>query len=367
MKTLKTALVAAGVMAAALVGPTDHAAEAKEYLLTGAKPNKLVLVDTKARKVEKMIEIPGPGVAPWIINPSPDGKVAYVLTNHNESVVGVDLDTGKEVFRTDLSQPEVRNKIMPMVELSPDGKELFVYVSPVHVLPGEYQVMDTAIKVFRTADGIGAKPVRTLPAPRRLAVGAISADGKTLWGLGRDLYGIDTQTGEIKTTYPLVNWTRANYAPADILDFWLQYEQAGVFSTPYFTARTDMDPTDPAAYKTGMLTLDLKTGELELDDFENTAAIIFSSVVNPVRRNEVFSTYTQLSKIDTAKDELVKRVELPHTYYAINIAGDGSEVYVGGTMCDIGVFSTADLSQLGRIEIPGCPDMGVASMRMIQR
>lgn len=366
MKAFRTALAAVGVLAATF-GLAGQPAQAKEYLLTAAKPNKLVLVDTKARAVEKMIDIPGPGVAPWVVIASPDAKVAYVLTNHNESVVGVDLDTGKEVFRTDLSEGDIRNKIMPAVELSPDGKELFVFVAPTRILPGEYQVMDTAIKVFRTADGVGAKPVRTLPSPRRLAVMAMAQDGQTLWGLGHDLYGIDPQTGAIKVTHGLVNWTRPNYAPADILDFWLQYEQAGVFSTPYFTARTDMDPADPAAYKTGMLTLDLKTGQLELDDFEDTSAIIFSSVVNPVNPREVFSTYTQLSKIDIGKDELVKRVDLPHTYYAINIASDGSEVYVGGTMCDIGVHSTADLTPLARIEIPGCPDMGVASMRMIQR
>ncbi|MCA1974063.1 MAG: quinohemoprotein amine dehydrogenase subunit beta [Caenispirillum sp.] len=367
MKTLhKTLLTAAAGLA--LVGLAGGEASAKEYLLTAAKPNKVVLIDPAARAVEKVVDIPGPGVAPWTVMPSPDGKIAYVLTAHNEAVVGVDIDTGKEVFRTDMNEPEnVRSKIMPAVELSRDGKELFVFVSPMKELPGEYQVMDTRVKVFSTADGVGAKPVREFEVPRRIALFFMSADDQTLWGLGWDLYGIDPKTGAIKETHKIVNGPKPDRAPADILDFWPQYEQADVFSTPYYTFDTTKQADDPTAYKTGMLTLDLKSGEFVMDEFEDTSAVIFSSVVNPVRRNEVFSTYTQLSKIDTATDTLVKRVDLPHTYYSINISGDGEEVYVAGTMCDIGIYSTADLSEKGRVEIPGCPDQGVASLRVIER
>lgn len=364
MRKTKYAVLAAAGLALLAAAP----ASAKEYLLTGAKPNKLVLIDPEARKVEKIVEIPGPGVTPWTIVPSPDGKIAYVLTNFNETIVGVNLDTGEEVFRTDMNEPDnVRSKAISAVELSRDGKELFVFVSPMKELPGEYQVMDTKIKVFSTEDGVGAKPVREFPAPRRTAIFAMSADDQTLWALGWDLYGIDRQTGEITQTHKIINDPQPDRAPADILDFWPQYEQADVFSTPYYTFDTTKTLDDPTAYKTGMLTLDLKSGEFVMEEFENTEAVIFSSVVNPVRRNEVFTTYTQLSKVDTAQDTLVKRVNLPHTYYSINISGDGEEVYVAGTMCDIGIYSTADLSEKGRVEIPGCPDQGVASLRVIER
>jgi len=348
----------------AFAGP----AAAKEYLLTGAKPNRIVLVDPAARKVEKVFEIPGKGAAPTAIAPSPDGKVAYVLTNHLESVVGISLDDGKVVFRADMSKPPERVKSIFSLEVSPDGKELYVFQSPVLLGLGEYRVQDTRIAVYDTSAGLKARPARTFPAPRRTAVLVASKDGQTLYALSWDLYALDPKTGAVKGVHKILNWERPNYAPPDILDFWPQFEQAAVFSTPYFAARTDKDPaTDPSAFRTGMLTLDLKTGEVEMDDFEDTSAIIFSSVVNPARRNEVFSVYTQLSKIDRAKDELVKRVELPHTYYAINISGDGKEVYVGGTMCDIGIHSTETLERLGSVEMPDCGDMGVASLRVVQR
>jgi len=60
-------------------------------------------------------------------------------------------------------------------------------------------------------------------------------------------------------------------------------------------------------------------------------------------------------------------VDLPHTYYAINISADGKEVYVGGTMCDVGVHSTETLERLATIEIPGCPDQALASFRIVNR
>ena len=364
MRTILCGLLAAAALAAALAaGP----AAAKDFLVAGAKPNKLVLIDLEARAVAKMLEIPGPGIAPGTIVPSPDGRVAYVVTNRLESVSGIELATGKEVFRADFSTADVRTKAMFAMDVSPDGKELFVFQSPVRLGLGEYTVQDTRIAVFDTAAGVGAKPVRVLKAPRRLVVFAFARDGKSLWALGWDLYRIDPATGAILETHKVLNWDRANHSPPDVLDVWPQFEQAGVFSTPYFTARTDLPPDAPGAFRTGMLTLDLASGAMAMKDFEDTSVVIFSSVVNPQRRDEAYSVYTQLSKIDLAKGELVKRIELPHTYYAVNVSSDGRELYVGGTMCDIGVHATDSLDRLATITIPGCPDQGIASLRIVRQ
>ena len=48
--------------------------EAKDYLLTGVKPDKLVLVDPEARKVERVYDIPNAAPGPVTITPSPDGR-----------------------------------------------------------------------------------------------------------------------------------------------------------------------------------------------------------------------------------------------------------------------------------------------------
>ncbi|MBW7850874.1 MAG: quinohemoprotein amine dehydrogenase subunit beta [Rhodospirillales bacterium] len=356
-----------GLMAATLAVAGATSADAKDYILTGTKGNKLFLVDPGARKVERVYDVPGSGGIVQTV-PSPDGKIAYLMTNQWGGVVGLDLESGKPVFSTDFSTSrQVRTKSVLSMDISPDGKELFVHQTSVKLGLGEYEVLPTQIAVYDTASGMDAKPVRTFPAPRRVNMLAMSKDGQTLYAMSWDFYMIDPKTGKIKGEHKIQGWDRANASPPDILDFWPLFEQTNVFSTPYFYARTDKDPmADPEAFKTGILTLDLKTGEYVMDDFENTSAIIFSSVVSP-NRKEAFGVYTQLSKIDLEKDELVKRIELPHTYYAVNISSDGKEVYVGGTMCDIGVHSAETLDRLATIELPGCYDMGAGGLRMIQR
>lgn len=360
----KGLVIACGVILLSLSAPF---ASAKEYLLTGVKPDKLVLIDAKARKVERFYEVPNPGTGLLTITPSPDAKVAYAIVNRWESVSGIDLDSGEEVFRADFSSEDMRVKATFAMDVSPDGKELYVFQSPVKLGLGEYEVQDTYVAVYNTADGIGATPVRTFPAPRRTAILISSTDGSKLYAAGWDITAFDPKTGDVLGVHKVRTWDRPNYSEPDVLDIWPQWEQASVFSTPYFVVRTDKDPEDPAAYKTGMLTLDLETDEMVVKDFEDTAVVIFSSVINPVRRNEAFAVYTTLSKIDVDKGELVKRIELDHTYYDVNISGDGSEVYVGGTMNDIGVYSSETLEKLGTIQLEDGNDQTLASLRVIQR
>lgn len=114
------------------------------------------------------------------------------------------------------------------------------------------------------------------------------------------------------------------------------------------------------------MTLDLKTGKLAYDDFEETAALIFSSVVSP-SGTEAFGVYTQLTKIDTVSNTLAKRVDLDHTFYAINISTDGREVYIGGAMCDVATYDAQTLEKKGNIKLPGCTDQTLATLRVIRR
>ncbi len=363
-------------------------AVAKDYLLAVTRPNKLYLIDAAARKVERVYDIPGDGVPATVAVPA-DGKIAYVLTNRWESISGIDLKTGKEVFRADMSErqddagagakaktaadtagsQEVERRVKSMfaMNVSRDGKELYVHQLPVNLKLDEYEVLDTQIAVYDTGAGLNAKPKRVLPAPRRITLLFPGMERKRLYAMGWDLYAINTETGKIEQTWGVQNWQRPNYAAPDILDFWLLYEQSNIFSTPYFVARTDVKPDDPAALKTGLLTFDLGNENFQMRDFENTAVVIFSSVVNPLRHNEVYGVYTQLTKVDLDKPEVVKRVDLDHTYYAINVSSDGKEVYLGGALDNIAVYDTATLQRIGNIKLPGGADQSVAGIRVVQR
>jgi quinohemoprotein amine dehydrogenase beta subunit len=340
---------------------------AKDYLLTAAKPDKLVMVDPAARKIEKTCTIPDPGTGVLTIVPAPDAGTAYMILNHWESVSGIDLDTCEQVFRADFSSGNERVKATFGMDISPDGRELFVFQSPVKLLPDQYEVQPTRVAVYDTAGGVGAEPIRTFEAPRRTAVLAMSNDGSKLYAVSWDIYVLDPQTGELMDTLPIRHWNRPKYAEPDVLGVWPQWDATGIYTNPYFAVRTDIDPNDAAAYKTGLLSLDLETGAFETKDFEDTSVIIFSTVVNPARRHEVYGVYTTLSKIDRERGEVLERIDLDHTYYSVNVASDGSELYVGGTMSDIAVYDTETFEQLGRIEMPGGADQALASLRLIQR
>jgi quinohemoprotein amine dehydrogenase beta subunit len=342
-------------------------AEAKDYLLSAVKPDLLVVVDPAARNVAKTCTMPEAGTGASTITPSPDGKVAYVIINRWESVTGIDLDSCKQVFRADLSSGDERVKATFGMDISPDGKELFVFESPVKLLPGEFQVQPTRIAVFDTSAGTSAEPIRSFEAPRRTALLILSKDGSKLYAVSWDIYVLDPQTGREIGRHALRTWNRPNFSEPDVLDVWPQWDATGMFSSPYYTVRTDLSPDDPHAYKTGLVTLNLKTDEFKLIDFEDTSALIFSTVINPKRPDEAYGVYTTLSKIDRREGKVLDRINLDHTYYDINIASDGSELYVGGTMSDIGVYDTRTFKKLGQIDMPDGRDQTLASLRLIQR
>lgn len=350
---------------AALALSAATAASAKEYLLTASHSGKVYLFDAAARKLAKEVQVKG-GAALAVL-PSPDAKVTYVLNDHLGAIHAVDMDSGAEVFSANLSEGDIRGKAFCGVALSPDGKELYVVVFRTRLKKTEYEVLDPQIYVYDTAAGVDAKPVRTMPVARQTSQLQFSPDGSKLFAIGTDIAEIDQKTGKKLSSYPLRDMRRPKLTAPDMLAIWSQYSQSDIWVAPIFSARTDLPPTNPEAFKTGMLRLDLKTGKVLVDDFENTSAVIFSAVVNPVNHDEIFSVYTQLSKVDIKAKKLVKRIELDHTYYAINVSGDGKEVYLGGTMGDIAVYDTATMEKIGSMEIPDGTDMAASWLQIVKR
>jgi quinohemoprotein amine dehydrogenase beta subunit len=345
---------------------TTSAAIGGDYLLTVSRPNSLHMIDLAARKLVRTYPLPGDGV-PGAITVPADGKVAYVLTNHNESVVGIDLDSGKQVFRADMSTPGERVKSMFGTAVSLDGRKLYVYQIPTRMKKNEYESLPTRIAVYNTADGINAQPVKTFPAPRRISLLAPTGNSDRVVGLGADIYVIDAKAGKVDRTHPLRHWQRKGMGEPDILSMWHQYEQSRVLSSPYYVAKTDADPASPEAFKVGILNFDLDTEKLSYAELANAETAIFSSVVNPVKRTEVFTVMNQIFRADMTKKEFVQRLDLDQTYYAINISSDGKELYLGGALDKVAVYDTATLTKRGEITMPGGADQSVASMRIIHR
>jgi quinohemoprotein amine dehydrogenase beta subunit len=336
-------------------------ARAGDLLVTAAKPDHLYVIDAAKRSVRSDFRVAGVNGSFGTIVPSPDGRRVYMVVNRMETILGVDLKTGRTVFRAELSTPGERVKDFFALAVTPDGRELVGYQMPTRLLPSEYQVEEPRFAVYRADAGLDAKPVRVFPAPRRVAMLLAHPNGRSFYAIGFDLYEYALKDGRLIATRGIQKWNVPDHSQPDVLAFWPVTEPTGVFTAP---VTADAQVGGKTVSKTAVMQLDLASGRLEYQDFEDTSVVIFSSVESP-DRSSVFGVYSTLTKVDLGSHSLAKRQALDHTYYAINIATDGHEVYVGGAMCDVGFYDPATLEKRALLRLPGCGDQALATLRVI--
>lgn len=364
LKPLAASLLAGALLARGAVLP--RAAAARDYLVTGAKPDRLYVIDPVKERVISAFHIPGANDYVSIIVPSPDGRIAYVLVNEAQTIVGIDLRTGREVFRAALSSPGERVKCMLAFAVTPDGKRLIAYEYPTRLGIDSYTVLPPRFAVFDTGGGLHARPVRQFPAPRRIEMVLAREDGRSFYALGFNLYEFSLRTGRLMQKRGILDWRRPNHSSPDMLAYWPVTEPTGIFTSPLYSTLSGPGTPPGGIPETSLMLLNLRTGQLQYHDFERTSAPIFSTVLSP-DRHWVFGAYTVLTKINTRHWNVAQRIDLPHTYYSVNVSSNGREVYVGGTMCDIAIYKARTLQQTGDIRLPGCADQSVATLRVIHR
>lgn len=361
----RSALFASAMVA--ILGAYSQLSMAKDILVTAARPNLIIVADAEQRKVINTFKIPNTsmGNSPGALVVSRDGKIVYVIHNRWESVSGIDLESGKEVFRADLSGNGVRGKAPYAIDISPDGKELAVFVTETELLPGEYKINDPFIAIYDTSSGLSATPVRKLKSPRRVTTLAYSPDYKRLYAFSWDMLVLDPKTGQQIGLHPWRSWKRSNYGEPDTLAIFPQFEQSNEFATPYYINHQNKDKS--ITQRAGIWSLDIVNDKVRFSEFEDAKFVLFSTAINPVRRNEAYTVYTQLAKTDVDTGKLIKRVDLDHTYYNVNVSTDGKELYIGGTVDDIAVYDSQTLEFKGKIKIPGGGDQVLTSLRIVQR
>ncbi|HVW68773.1 MAG TPA: quinohemoprotein amine dehydrogenase subunit beta, partial [Steroidobacteraceae bacterium] len=235
---IQRAACLAGLTLLAACGRQVSGGAGHDLIVTGAKPDRLFVVDAAKRAVRSEFHIPDASNSVGVIVPSPDGRVAYVLVNKMESIAGIDLTTGKQVFRADLSSAGERVKCMFAFDVTPDGRELIVYELPVKLEPDEYKVEEPRFAVFSTAAGVGAKPVRTFAAPRRVHMILVKKDGKSFYSVGFDLAEYDVSTGRLIGQRGIRAWNRPDHSIPDLLAIWPVTEPTGVFVSPVYSTVT---------------------------------------------------------------------------------------------------------------------------------
>ena len=179
----------AAVVALWLSGAVAPAASAGDLIVTAAKPDRLYVIDAASRSVRSQFKVADAGNGLSTILVAPNGRIAYALVDKMERIVGIDLHSGKMVFRAELSQSGERVKDFFGFTLTPDGRELIAYELPVLLKPSEYVVEEPRFAVFRTSAGLNARPVsargphavKPAPGPRSRAAAALIA-----WRVSRD-------------------------------------------------------------------------------------------------------------------------------------------------------------------------------------
>jgi quinohemoprotein amine dehydrogenase beta subunit len=352
-------------LAAALAAAAGPAA-AGDLLVTIARPDNLYVFDAATRTLLKDCPL-GVNSMPGIIHMSPDGRIAYALVNRWQDVIGVDIATCQKVFYAPQSEPgkNIVRRSIGSLAVSKEGTEIYTVRNPTIHHPDRYEVMPPEFAVFDAKAGLDAQPKRLFEAPRRSTVMATDRQGKVYIG-GADVFAVDPATGATTVAIPNRSWDRPTYGTPDVLAFWPVGTQNDEFllmySAPVFADATQTEMTD---FVWGYQSVNLTSGATEIADFASFEVIMFSGVRNPHAPSELYGVYTQLSKHDLEKKALVKRVDLPHTYYCINISSDGKEIYVGGTNDDIGVYDATTLERIGEMRIPSGGDMGVATLQIV--
>jgi quinohemoprotein amine dehydrogenase beta subunit len=358
-RRLRRAACAAALLSGAMAA---HAAASKpDLLLTGAKPDRLFVIDAASRSVRAEHRVEGAEGQIFTILVSPDQRTAYLLVARMERIVGVDIASGREVFRADLSSSRERVKDFFAMTLSHDGKELIAYEMPTRLEPSEYVVEEPRFAVFRTDAGLAASPVRTFPAPRRIHMLLSRPSGKSFYALGFDLYEYGWHDGKLLGTRGVQKWDIPAHSQPDLLAFWPVTEPTGVFTSPIYTEVKQGADSVPT---TALMSLDLRSGDLSYHDFEPLSALIFSTVLSPDKKH-AYGVYTQLTSIDVRGSRLEKRVPLDHTFYDINVSSDGREIYLGGTNCDVAFYDASSLAKKAVLKLPGCTDQALSTLRVV--
>ncbi|WP_428036935.1 quinohemoprotein amine dehydrogenase subunit beta [Amphritea sp.] len=334
-----------------------------EYLLTVTRPNQLHVIDTETNKIVRSCDVPGI-FGQGTVEPSPDGRIAYVGTNKWEDVAGFDITNCEMVFFAKQSDNNVTVKSFVSLAVSRDGKELYTIQNPTRKLTDRYEVMQPQLAVFDTSAGLDAKPIRTFPVDRQITKIMAMDTGEVILG-GNDLQAINPQTGEIRMLSKLQHWDRPadKWVQPDAFAMHTLGEHVDEFIMPYFTIKWNGDPGDmeKAEFWWGMSRVDLKTGEVEQTEIFPFEFIIFNFITDPEDSNIVYGAFNTLSKHDIREKKTLAVHNMEHTYYDLNMTHDRT-IYVGGTSSDISIHDPDTLEKIGSIQLPG--DMSTSGMRI---
>lgn len=321
-----------------------------DLFVIGTHPNTLVVIDSARDEI--VAQIPTKGRAPKEVVPGPDGKHVYLTTEARQQIEVVNLATQKVDDVIELTVPGTRMIIVGMV-LNRKADRLFVQVKQTKFLPDEYRVLPPQIW---SVDLRNHETQKIVEVPEGVVSLLTPTDENRLIAWGRDLYYIDLAQKRITDTVPLESRNTPTEGPLDTLPFFLQYEQSGILSMPYYTS-------DPIIKKElmGLANFNVDTGKLELMEL-GPPIPLYSSLISPDRKR-AYLVMNQLVVVDLEKKKIVAVKDLDRTKYVANITRDGKKLYLPSAGSFLDIYDTQTLQMIKRVRLPGDP--GVCQFRAL--
>ena len=336
------------LLAAHLTASTARAAD-PSLLIMGVWPDRLRLFDQTTETFVGELRLRH-GAVTWYGNAlaTADSGRMFFITDRLESVEVLDTSRGTVVDEFKLSTADRKVRLLGALP-SPDGKLVYLTVRGVKEEVDRFIAEEPQIVVYDLAahevKGSFSLPTAGTWFPVALTV---SADGKSLFVFGSDIYELDTTSYEVVDKIELSKPLLAGYGPLQGAGE-LTQTGPGIFYGIYGS-------TDPFLQKTvvGVTRIDLNEKKVESFELGTDLQVEMFALSPDGKRG--YAGLIDLIAIDMESQTILtkkKRVEHGRINTTMIVSADGSNLYVSGVGDTINVYDAATLEPLRKIYVGG--------------
>jgi hypothetical protein len=343
-----TRLIALFVLSSSLLPRFSAAADPRLFIM-GIWPNRLRLLDEATETFVGEIPLRYGAVTSYGETAhTPDFRKLYYVTDRMEAVEIVDPVKRAVVDEVRISTPVRRVRIFNVFP-GPEGKRLYLRVSAVELGTDRFEADDFDLITY----DVEAHEVKdSYRLPRETSGGNfepiyVSADGQTLFVLGKDIYQLRASDRAILDKIPLAQPVAAGYGPL---------QPAGLFEAEPEVFYGLYGTIDPVMKKqmSGVVRIDLP--RRDVSSFELGPAIRANVFVLSADGKYAYAGPRDLVKIDMTTRRIVamkKDFEQGRTNNTLILSSDGKKLYVTGVGNRLQVVDSSTLEEIGSIPAGG--------------
>ncbi len=335
--------------AAVLVATPVLGQEEPNVFIAGIWPNQIIFFDQTTDAFTDGLRLRH-GAATGSATYTPDKRRFFVITDRMESVEVIDPVRQEVIDEIKLSTPEKRIRFFS-VHPNHDGSKVYLNVNVVELQTDRFVKGDEVdIMVY----DLGAREVvdsfkfpEEVGGRRRRPALHVSPDGHSLYIIGRDLYELDAETGEIKRKKVLSKPLLAGYG--ELRGLSLTETEPGTFYGIYRTV-------DPVLKKRifGVTKLDLY--DMNVSSFELGPQLKLGRFALSPDGKRGYAGLNDMVVIDMEKQRVIVKKEKfarGRTNSSMIVGHDGTKLYVSGVGDTVWVYDTATLELIKTVYAGG--------------